>query len=109
MSTWHGPSSPRAESLNAAQQRRRRRRCAHAPVTPLYHLFQLHADARCCDPQAAATDPSRLGSLQGALFSLRILMQGVAAPLFGVLFSAGISDRLHEALGTHVPGLAFLT
>ncbi|KAG5178879.1 major facilitator superfamily domain-containing protein [Tribonema minus] len=58
---------------------------------------------------AAATDASRLGSLQGALFSLRILSQGLAGPLYGALFNLGISDALRDALGgTRLPGLAFL-
>lgn len=37
--------------------------------------------------------------------SLRILAQGIAAPVYGEVFSFGLSDAVKRALGTLVPGL----
>lgn len=42
---------------------------------------------------------------KGAVMSLRILAQGIAAPVYGEVLSFGLSDAVKRALGTLVPGL----
>jgi hypothetical protein len=37
-----------------------------------------------------------------------VLTGGITAPAYGALFTLGISDKLHKAVGAHLPGLAFL-
>lgn len=37
--------------------------------------------------------------------SLRIVAQGIASPIYGEVFSFGVSDTVKRALGTLVPGL----
>jgi hypothetical protein len=84
---------------------------------PLLQQLELSSDNThyCCYVydycycgQAASIHPSRQGSLQGAIFSLRVLTGGITAPAYGALFTLGISDKLHKAVGAHLPGLAFL-
>eukprot|EP00953_Heterococcus_sp_UTEX-ZZ885_P025357 13782-Heterococcus_DN1.PRE.3 len=79
----------------------------------LYATIPLGALNSIAEPcmqalMAASIHPSRQGSLQGAIFSLRVLTGGITAPAYGALFTLGISDKLHRAVEAHLPGLAFL-
>jgi len=60
----------------------------------------------CLQAMMADSTPETLqGSLQGALYGLRILAQGISSPLYGLLFSLGTS---HSFSKFPLPGLSFL-